>query len=241
MRLAQIARELKATPKQISKYLEKKGIDLEKGLNEKLDEALLDELREVFKPFEEEENSDWSVQSKKEEAPSQVDSLSELEGDIEFEEQLPEEVEHIKADVPDLEGIKVVGKIDLPEPKLKEEEEEPEEVQMQTEAVEETPKPEKRQDARKKKRNRREPLSDEEKQRREEKRMAKERAAREAKRKEIRKQNYLNSVQQQHPIKKKPEPVKEVIQEVEEQSAPPAREEKPGLLKRAFRWLYYGE
>ena len=94
-----------------------RGLTLEKGFNEKLDDEILEELRSKFKVEEKDEvvEEDWSIQiqEKKEEVVEEsVETLSELEGAIEFEEKIPENVEHIKAIIPELEGIKVVGKID---------------------------------------------------------------------------------------------------------------------------------
>ena len=262
MRLAQIARELQISPNTIAKHLEKtRGLTLEKGFNEKLDDEILEELRSKFKVEEKDEvvEEDWSIQEKKEEVVEEsVETLSELEGAIEFEEKIPENVERIKAIIPELEGIKVVGKIDLPEPKAPEipEAETEENGDVKEPTAEQKSIPEKRERRPKRevrKRPVRTPLSDEEKEAREEKRKLKERERFEAKRKEARKTKYLNSVQQKA-IKAKDKKVLSAKQAIEVKSVPlnssasakkaapnPSKPKKDGFLKRAIRWLYHGE
>ncbi len=260
MRLAQIARELKTSPNQIVKHLEKnRGLSIDKGLNEKLEDNILADLRDTFKIEEELEpaQEDWSVIEKKEEVvEEQVESLAELEESKDSEELIPENAEYIKVDIPDLEGITVVGKIDLPEPKVVEVEEAPEteegskETEVELKSTKREPKPKREV----RKRPVRKVLSEEEKEAKAEKRRQQDRERSEKKKKEARGMNYLNSVEQKSPKSKRtkkfssaqanqveaPLSALKSVDGVSSQNHS-IEQKNEGFLKRAFRWLYHGK
>jgi len=128
MRLGQLARKLSVTPSAIVDLLAAEGVVIEKDVNARIetDHALL-AIRH-FKPdlLETEvknvaEEIDQSAE--REETPVEVESsviAHTLTPVLQTQEQL-ENKEVIKAPKTELPGLKVLGKIDLPEPKKKEE------------------------------------------------------------------------------------------------------------------------
>jgi hypothetical protein len=133
MRLGQLARKLSVRPSQLVDFLAKKQIHLEEGSNARLQDEHVIALVNYFAPERLQEivtqtkvDSDNSVESTSEVTPAVV--IPEPEEIKEKEEILVEnvqveesqEIELIKAPKVELTGLKVLGKIELPEPKKKE-------------------------------------------------------------------------------------------------------------------------
>lgn len=157
MRLSQIARKLGVAPSTVSELLVKKGYDTPKNGNAKLNEEQIAELykhydivvftepeviKELEAEAEKEANMEEAVIEEKEieiAAPSlemikeeEVENINEPEESLAVEEVTEEEpIEVIRAKKVKLEGIKVLGKIDLPEPKVKKEVEETEDSEKE--------------------------------------------------------------------------------------------------------------
>ncbi|HZY81064.1 MAG TPA: hypothetical protein VFE50_16185 [Cyclobacteriaceae bacterium] len=109
MRIGQLARQLGISPSDISGFLATQNIDIEAGANARLTDDVLAKVLQNFAP---EKKVEEIVQEEepvvKEESPK-------------LDETLPvEPVEVIRVTKVELQGLKVVGKIDLPEPKKKE-------------------------------------------------------------------------------------------------------------------------
>jgi hypothetical protein len=124
MRLGQIARKLDITPAELSTYLQEQFGAQDWGTNSRLTEAQLTQTLRHFAPHQ----ADSFFQSEKlEEAPAvpEVAPVStpvpqaEVQSDLAAESR-PESVEVIKAPKVELSGLKVLGKIELPEKKKKE-------------------------------------------------------------------------------------------------------------------------
>jgi len=132
MRLGQLARKLALRPDQIVEFLAKKNIQIEDGSNTRLEDNHVALVVEKFAP----PGFDITTQ----EVPTQ-DVIPEIAArvaipalDIDKAEATPlpiedsvvetptsgEKIEIIKAPKVELSGLKVLGKIDLPEPKRKE-------------------------------------------------------------------------------------------------------------------------
>ena len=151
MRIGQLARKLDVTPSQIINYLEEIGIEVDKGVNTKLFDAGIEKVEEKFgriemvdevkvpEPRETTEiSSEKTVQEENDTTEEVESNMEEVESILEEEvveikaesieqpvaEQEPEEsVEVIRPEYVKLQGLKVVDKIELPEPKPKKEEE----------------------------------------------------------------------------------------------------------------------
>lgn len=123
MRLGQLARKIGVPPADIVAYLKQHRPDLEMGTNSKLDEQLLVTLTRQFAPNLEAEVIQESVVNEVSPPMPVVETPT-----AEIEISLPAEptteqtdaVEVIRAPKVELQGLKVIGKIDLPEPKQKE-------------------------------------------------------------------------------------------------------------------------
>jgi hypothetical protein len=107
MRIGQLARQLGISPSDISGFLTMQNIETEGGANARLDDDVLAKVLQHFAP-----------EKKVEEIIQEVEPLKE-EPLKPAEETAPVEV--IRVTKVELQGLKVVGKIDLPEPKKKEE------------------------------------------------------------------------------------------------------------------------
>src|SRR5690349_19588087 len=108
MRIGQLARQLGISPSDISGFLATQNIETETGANARLDEEVVAKVLQHFAP---EKKVEEIVQ---EEEPAPV-----KEEPLKTDEALPVEV--IRVTKVELQGLKVVGKIDLPQPKKKEE------------------------------------------------------------------------------------------------------------------------
>jgi len=146
MRLGQLARKLDISPTQIINFLTENGIQISEGSNVKLDSQQEEEIIRKFGnnlleiPFEsneletvldetiEENESGTSTNEPGQQETHDQPQLSEENADSENSEtpEVPkvqeEEMELIKAPKVTLPGLKVVGRIDLPEPKETQEE-----------------------------------------------------------------------------------------------------------------------
>jgi hypothetical protein len=135
MRLGQLARKLEIRPAEIVEFLSRSNIIIEDGSNTRVEDdhtalvirhfnpALLIEAEEIPAHAKEEEKAE----------PIQGESVQEIPVEIRTEENVVSEslppaveeisaetVEVIKASKAELPGLKVLGKIELPEPKKKE-------------------------------------------------------------------------------------------------------------------------
>jgi hypothetical protein len=148
MRLGQLARKLSLRPSQLVDFLSAKQIHLEEGSNARLQDEHVTAIVTYFAP---ERLQEIVTQSKAEEVfvevtpeviPEPVKIIEKIEvvvEDIKLEE--PQEIELIKAPKVELTGLKVLGKIELPEPKKKETptQSEATEIQEQEEKIKSRP------------------------------------------------------------------------------------------------------
>jgi hypothetical protein len=128
MRLGQLARKLSLRPSQLVDFLATKQINLEEGSNARLQD---DHVTAIVTYFAPERLQEIVTQSKAEEVvvevtpeviPEPVEIKETMELVVEnIQPEEPQEVELIKAPKVELTGLKVLGKIELPEPKKKEE------------------------------------------------------------------------------------------------------------------------
>lgn len=132
MRLAQLARKISVKASEITEFLADRGIQLENSSNAKVMDEHVELVLTHFAPelIGEDDAAIPELPSEQEANLTETDSeeLSQKVEEIETHEDIvtPEEVvethEVIKPVKVELPGLKVVGKIDLPEPKKKEEE-----------------------------------------------------------------------------------------------------------------------
>ncbi len=138
MRLGQLARKLSLRPSQLVDFLATKQINLEEGSNARLQD---DHVTAIVTYFAPERLQEIVTQSKAEEVvvevtpeviPEPVEIKEEMEVQIEnIQPEEPQEIELIKAPKVELTGLKVLGKIELPEPKKKEISTQPESTEEQ--------------------------------------------------------------------------------------------------------------
>ncbi len=129
MRLGQLARKINVNATDIVNYLNKDlGVKMNSNLNSKIDDQYLDQLLAHFVPekahVEEikvihEAKETPELKEKKEvsvvkEVADQENEIESKKDSIEIDEE--SEIETIKAKAQRLEGLKVIGKIDLPPP-----------------------------------------------------------------------------------------------------------------------------
>ncbi|MEQ8924935.1 MAG: translation initiation factor IF-2 N-terminal domain-containing protein, partial [Fulvivirga sp.] len=214
MRLSQLARKLGVTQTDINELLLEKGFEAPEGGNSKLTEEQVTALYKHFdipvftEPEElkklepevveeevidephdevkEEDSSDKEKQAKIEETPKTEEPVVEKKGitvDDITEENIPS-FDVVRAKKVKLEGIKVIGKIDLPEPKPKPDKKEKSEEEL---ANHDKRSPRRGSKYNKGNRRKREPLTFEQKQRLEEKKRLREKEEREKKLKEKKK------------------------------------------------------
>lgn len=137
MRLGQLARKLELRPADIIQFLATQNIHLEDDTNTKIAEDYVDMITAKFAPGMQLENireaevdsvaAPPELDSKK--APEEMDGLprpASSEGEVQ------EKTEVIKAQKVELSGLKVLGKIELPEPKKKQEESPQDNLQSDT-------------------------------------------------------------------------------------------------------------
>lgn len=262
MRLSQIARKLGVTQSTITDLLVEKGYDAPKGGNAKLNE---EEVTTLYKHFditvftepevikqlevEAEENtenekaidttdSETTIEEKQE-----VELVADPEADEDKKDEAPavleeeEEVEVIRAKKVKLDGIKVVGKIELPEPKPKPEPES--KVEEEEKEKIERPRGRRKYNDRNKRRKKT-PLSFEQKQAIEEKKARREKAEREKKLREKKKKYFEQN------IKPKQKEVAEAVQKKKKKKIEAAQKETStkrtkittkNPIKRLWQWF----
>lgn len=238
MRLGQLARKLELRPIEIVEFLATKNIHLEARTNSKLEAAHVTLAVNHFAPnmpvedvADDEDTQTVEITSmgmSGEEDLSRGNAAQPLEPGAESHTSPPERIEVIKAPKVELTGLKVLGKIELPEPKKKQ----PESAE---ENVSETPKEfkqEKRnQQLKRPQRTAKNPIA-----------LQREQEALEAKRKreeeiklqkERRTQNYLKKVKSHQPTKA----AKLIHEQAEEMSAEELAEPPKTWWGRLMRWL----
>lgn len=148
MRLGQLARKLSRRPSQLVDFLATKHIHLEEGSNARLQDEHVAVIVTYFAP---ERLQEIVTQSKTEEVvvevtPVVVSEPEEIKEKTEvvierIKPEEPQEVELIKAPKVELTGLKVLGKIELPEPKKKDvsTQSETPEVEVQEEKIKSRP------------------------------------------------------------------------------------------------------
>ena len=292
MRIGQLARKLDIPPSKIINYLEGLGIEMDKGVNTKLVQAGVEKVMDEFGKVEMEELTVSEPEVKKEvqiETQTQTEEKAEISNeteennsistDLEPEDDVAEEEVNIKPiDAPTeqsvdtsevirpeyvkLQGLKVVDKIDLPEPKPKEVPSETPEAETEIEAtpVEKVEKEEshiiteedikadlkrhydeERRKSRKPKpkpveRKKRPPLTYEQKLEREQKQALKKKLEQEKKIKELKRKKYEESLKkvQQAPVKKsKPKKKEPISFPVKEKY----KKEPTSLWGKFMKWL----
>ena len=123
MRLGQLARKLELRPAEIIEFLATKNIEVEDDANAKVDENYVAMVFQRFAPGKEVENfPDANILP----VVPNVAGAERLSGESAIPDTMPvnetgpERTELIKAPKVELSGLKVLGKIDLPETKKKE-------------------------------------------------------------------------------------------------------------------------
>lgn len=258
MRLAQLARKLALRPSEITEFLAAKQISVEDSSNAKVSDEhvilvfqhfapeLLEEAKSGVAPSVEVEAEETVVAEEELPTPSDI-TLKEEPASIteEVAEEKIEPIEVIKAPKVELPGLKVVGKIDLPEPKKKEGEKQPEGEQeidqpeaAQNEQTDRSPHRNRKQRERRNpreqddRRPRKNPIAlKREREEREERRKREEQKERE---KELRTRRYMEKVAKNLPP---PKPVKknksEEEYEVYAEVTPPPKT----IFGKIIRWL----
>lgn len=152
MRLGQLARKLSLRPSQLVDFLSEKNIETQEGSNTRLDDRHVEwivqefapeRLAEILTPVMEETLPEITVgEPVTAEEPIAVESEIKIEQPVAVTEaetavEIKEEPEVIRVQKIELSGLKVLGKIELPEPKKKE-------VKAEETAAEETQQAEER-------------------------------------------------------------------------------------------------
>lgn len=133
MRLGQLARKLGTSTSDIVQFLATKNIPIEDGINTRVEDMLVSAVVEKFAPERLAEFTQAANVHEVEPEPPVEEVQPELTETVQAEEapvieaatevpnEEPAKIEVIKAPKVELSGLKVLGKIDLPEPKKKEE------------------------------------------------------------------------------------------------------------------------
>jgi len=233
MRLGQLARKLELRPAEIIEFLATKNIVIEDDANAKVEDNYVALVFRQFAPEMEAENIpeiDAPAANTPDEPIPEVNVVDEnLATLIPESEPLPERIEVIKAQKVELSGLKVLGKIDLPDTKKKQAEAPPE--NSETEQLREFIREKKSPDYKKTQRPQKNPIA-----------LQREREALEAQKKreeelqlkkEKRTQNYLKKVKAHQPTKA----AKLHREEAEEMSAAELAEPPKTLWGKFVRWL----
>lgn len=248
MRLGQLTRKLALRPGEIVEFLANKNIQIDDGANTRLDEEHVHLILTRYAP-------DLLIvpapvlEEKKEQVPANVETepidnglpeehlyLVPVEDETPKSEQEGETAEIIKVPKISLTGLKVLGKIDLPEPKKKDTQQDP--TPETPDVLQEEKKPVNaagtnvnRKSQRLHQRPTKNPIAlQREKEAQEEQMKRKEKVERE---KEKRKQNYYKKVKMSPPTKA----VKMVEEETMQMSAEELAEPPKTWFGRFLRWL----
>jgi len=239
MRLGQLARKLERTPTEIIEFLGTTGIAIDEGVNIKLDVSQVAVVLDHFAPHlnvgsinEPDEPAAESVISERVEEVQAENLVQDNPPDADPSQPEPGDV--IRAPKVELAGLKVLGKIDLPEPKKKQPDQAPETAG--TETPRELRKERRNQNANRSNRPAKNPIA---LKREQEALVAQQKREEELKlQKERRTQNYLKKVKSHQPTK-----AAKIIKEDAEQLSAAELKEKPktwwGKLKRWF--TQYGQ
>lgn len=225
MRLGQLARKLERTPAEIIEFLASKNVRIDEGVNSKLDSSHIALLLQEYAPGTQAENiqivDDTSIEIPASTPSSEVGESKEnvsQESTPEVEASQGEQGDVIRAPKVELAGLKVLGKIDLPEPKKKQPEAPQENAE--TQPAREIKRDRRNQDFKKSKRPSKNPVA-----------LQREQEAQAAKRKheedlrlqkERRTQNYLKRVKSHQPTK-----AARLVKEEAEQLSAKELEESP--------------
>ena len=257
MRLGQLSRQLEVSSDKIVKVLADNFREVNNHPNIKITEEELAFLVVHFSP-KTSHTEEASVEAT-DANETQIEALSEeIAPEIIEEEALPEFVESLrpqvitleeefnaqkedlesyKAEKVELEGLKVVGKIELPEPPVKKEKTAPQKEEESEEIKSFDRKPRRNG---KRSGNRKPRLNPIEYQRQKEEKLVKKKKEQEEKRKkELKKQHYETQVKsklQQPSKKKKKKPIPNIVQ-VQPQATPPTPKKTGNPIKRFWLWL----
>lgn len=231
MRLGQLARKLDTTPAEIIQFLASKNINIENEVNTKLDDESVSLALGRFAPAasavgepEPDDTRALVLPAEIESQPSTSQTAAPSASEVETSSSAAPLDDVIKAPKVELAGLKVIGKIELPEKKKKE----TDEVEK---ATEQTLKPRPKHDSRRSDRPRRNPIAlqrqkeaaEEERKKEEERRLQKER----------RTKNYLNKVKAAPPTKA----AKIVKEQTETMTAEELTEAPKGWFRKFLKWL----
>lgn len=273
MRLGQLARKLSIRPDQIVEYLQKFRITVEEGSNARVEdihaEKVIAHFAPALSPMQVQELLGKEINPESEpevvveevnvpEAPVEETLVQEPVEVItvtsemveaapsEEEEEEPEAIEVIKAPKVELPGLRVVGKIELPQPKKKEEViTETSESDAQDQSVTEIKQEERTQPTRKQRNNRPSRNRDDNRERprknpialqreREARQAEKKKREEEKKKKEQRAIHYAKKIKQQPAVKS----ITQYRDEVVEEKKQVVREEPTTTWSRFLKWFW---
>jgi hypothetical protein len=237
MRLGQLARKLALRQSDIIDFLAQRNIRIDESSNTRLEDELVILIMKHYAPTREEEvREELAIETTEPEPTAEKEDISEIapvENSVENEgASLPDVIRVPKIE---LSGLKVVGKIELPEPKKKEPESTSPEPTSETDTEKKNTVDRKAVHHKRPKREHRQGSNPIAQQREREAREAAEKRRIEAEReKEKRKQHYHNKVKRIRP----PKSVKPA--RMEQPPQPRVIEKQPTtLLGRFWRWLRY--
>ena len=125
MRLGQLARHISVSPSEILDFLQSQGFTCEGGTNARLSE---DQIRTVLQKFSPERIGEVVSLVAEQDKPETVETIGITQGESKLDAgpspvaetlEAPESAETIRAPKIELQGLKVIGKIELPEPRKK--------------------------------------------------------------------------------------------------------------------------
>jgi hypothetical protein len=128
MRLGQLARKLEIRPAEIVEFLALKGIVIEENANSRVEDDHVTAIQKHFNPASLNEVVNEAADKKEPEALKPIvvleTALPEIEDEVRDSHEVEDpgekpDVELIKAPKVELSGLKILGKIDLPEAKKK--------------------------------------------------------------------------------------------------------------------------
>lgn len=116
MRLGQLARQLDVKTTDIVTFLEKeKKTTIKTHPNSKVPDELIEEVSAHFKPEEKEVEEKPAAIEQKEETPVIPEQPKEEKKKVQPEPEIPLNPEHIETPKTELQGPKIIGKVDLPD------------------------------------------------------------------------------------------------------------------------------
>lgn len=236
MRLAQLARKLAVRPAEIAALLEGNNINVENGSNFRLDDQMVAMVLEHFGQAPEPVNAlepEVEPEHKVMDIKDQASEAEDIGPAVEATEIVdPEEnIELIKAPKVELPGLRVLGKIDLPEPKSKIQEADDANTEVSGTAPAKSPAP-RRQRADTNRGARKNPVTLQRE--REARQTERKRRAEEELEKERRRQKYLSKVKINIPTK----PARIFDEEVEVLQPEISDEPAKGPWGRFINWLF---